>query len=167
MVDRDVVLEVTGQFGKWQLRTLLIIFLCKIPTSWFMAIIIYTAPPPRPGEMVCKTHSHFAASNRSTWISILHPTRHNDIDLCNVYKDVYDSTIYHPNRSLAELEQFTGLPNRTIIPCTDFDFAAEFHSMVVEYSLVCGRSLLVQLSQCFHIFGLLIGGIVAYFMIKK
>lgn len=32
----DVVETVCGPFGKWQLRTILIIYLVKIPSAWFM-----------------------------------------------------------------------------------------------------------------------------------
>lgn len=38
----DLVGKINGNFGRWQLRTVLLIFLCKIPSSWFMACIIYT-----------------------------------------------------------------------------------------------------------------------------
>lgn len=50
----DAVGQITGPWGKWQLRTVLLIFLCKIPSSWFMACIIFTAPAPRHGEFFCK-----------------------------------------------------------------------------------------------------------------
>lgn len=33
----DVIGNVLGPFGKFQLRTILLIFLVKIPSSWFMA----------------------------------------------------------------------------------------------------------------------------------
>lgn len=46
----DPITKVLGNFGKWQLGAMLIIFLCKVPTSWFMAIIIFTAPAPNPGN---------------------------------------------------------------------------------------------------------------------
>lgn len=46
----DPITKVLGNFGKWQLGAMLIIFLCKVPTSWFMAIIIFTAPAPDPGN---------------------------------------------------------------------------------------------------------------------
>lgn len=33
----DVIGNILGPFGKFQLRTILLIFLVKIPSSWFMA----------------------------------------------------------------------------------------------------------------------------------
>ncbi|XP_037807317.1 solute carrier family 22 member 3 [Lucilia sericata] len=54
----DIIGEITGDFGVWQLRTILIIFLCKIPASWFMACIIFTAPELYPRtEFVCDATS--------------------------------------------------------------------------------------------------------------
>jgi len=45
MVDStDFIGQFLGPFGKWQLRTILIIYLCKIPSSWFMSCIIFSAP---------------------------------------------------------------------------------------------------------------------------
>ena len=50
----DIIGEIIGDFGVWQLRTILIIFLCKIPASWFMACIIFTAPELYPeSEFQC------------------------------------------------------------------------------------------------------------------
>lgn len=33
----DIIGRITGEFGRWQLRTVLLIYLTKIPSSWFMA----------------------------------------------------------------------------------------------------------------------------------
>lgn len=38
----DVVESFLGPSGKWQLRSTLIIFLVKIPSSWFMACVSQT-----------------------------------------------------------------------------------------------------------------------------
>ncbi|KAM7363055.1 organic cation transporter protein [Cochliomyia hominivorax] len=54
----DIIGEIVGDFGVWQIRTLLIIFLCKIPASWFMACIIFTAPELYPQtEFICDSTS--------------------------------------------------------------------------------------------------------------
>lgn len=36
----DVVSEVIGEWGPWQFRTVILIYLCKIPSAWFMACIV-------------------------------------------------------------------------------------------------------------------------------
>lgn len=37
----DIIGHITGKFGQWQLRTVILIYLTKIPSSWFMACIMY------------------------------------------------------------------------------------------------------------------------------
>jgi hypothetical protein len=70
----DVIGNVCGPFGKWQLRTVLLIFLVKIPSSWFMACIIFTAPAPRSGEVYCKPPKQMDELNQDKdWIKISHP----------------------------------------------------------------------------------------------
>ena len=51
---KDIIGSIIGDIGKWQLRAIFLIFLCKIPAAWFMACIIFTAPTPRHGEFYCK-----------------------------------------------------------------------------------------------------------------
>lgn len=56
----DPITKVLGNFGKWQLGAMLIVFLCKIPSSWFMAIILFTAPAPNPGNEIIINHQTFS-----------------------------------------------------------------------------------------------------------
>lgn len=49
----DVIGETLGDWGRWQFRTVLLIFLCKIPACWCMTIVIFTAPAPRQLPIVC------------------------------------------------------------------------------------------------------------------
>lgn len=170
----DVIARCTGNFGKWQLRTILIIFICKIPTSWFMAVIIYTAPTPLPGEYWCRPPNGFEPPSSADWIKAAHPmvkgphdvTFH--LDVCHVYQDVMQD----PQNYLSYLEPSDGgnhseWDSRVVIPCQDFVFQSDFHSLIAEFNLICSRGVLLSFSQCFHIAGLLIGGIVAYFMLKR
>lgn len=160
----DVVNQVTGNFGKWQLRAILIIFLCKIPTVWFLAIILFTAPAPNSGDFWCKPPANI--TNHTEWILQSHPMRKYatdkefQIDFCKVYKDRVDDKV-------TKFFELSKNDNQKIIPCENFHFSTDFHSVIVEYSLVCSRRLLVTLSQSFHIVGLLIGGIVVHFMLKR
>lgn len=169
----DVIAQCIGNFGKWQLRTILIIFLCKIPTSWFMAVVIYTAPTPVPGEYWCRPPGGFKPRSSSDWIKAAHPMikgTHDEVmrrDLCHVYQDVMDE----PDKYEQHLDQAGGnqsdWDSRILVPCEDFVFNSDFHSLIAEFNLICSRSVLLNFSQCFHIFGLLLGGVVAYFMLKK
>lgn len=167
--NNDVVGKTVGDFGKWQLRTILIIFLCKIPTSWFMAVVIYTAPQPNIGEHWCRPPEYFKPPSPVEWMQIAHPWRNGTdklphMDVCHVYKDVYDNP--HMFFGAEKNESIVAMLNRTIIPCTSFVFDSDFHSLIAEFNLICSKALLLNLSQCFHIFGLLCGGILAYMMLK-
>lgn len=165
----DVIGNCVGNFGKWQLRTILIIFLCKIPTSWFMAVVIYTAPTPRVGHYWCRPSQDFKPNSSMDWIRASQPYVQNrydsgySYDVCNVYKDVMDSP--EDYMKFVHVSNDT-MKNRTIIPCTNFVFDSDFHSLIAEFNLICSKSLLLNLSQCFHIFGLLCGGILAYMLLK-
>lgn len=66
--DIDVCRKMMGNFGKWQLKAMLMIFLCKIPTSWFMAVIIFTAPAPGPGDYWCRPPNDMNLSSSNDWI---------------------------------------------------------------------------------------------------
>ncbi|XP_055389077.1 solute carrier family 22 member 3-like [Condylostylus longicornis] len=70
---KDIISEINGDFGRWQLRTILLIFLCKIPSSWFMACIIFTAPSPKYGKYYCKPPENVQINDTKTWIHITHP----------------------------------------------------------------------------------------------
>lgn len=163
----DPITKVLGNFGKWQLRTMLIIFLCKVPTSWFMAIIIFTAPAPNPGEFWCTPPDTLPAEYIDEWISKAHEEsvdRRNRtvIDYCSVYVELMERPLdfFGPNKT----EEITS--NMTTVECTNVTFNSDFYSLVNDFEMVCGRKLLVALSQCFHIFGFLIGTIASYIMLK-
>jgi hypothetical protein len=38
----DFIGDFLGPIGKWQIRTIFLVYLTKIPSSWFMACIIFT-----------------------------------------------------------------------------------------------------------------------------
>lgn len=99
----DIISKIIGEFGRWQFRTVFLIFLTKIPSSWFMACIIFTAPAPKFGEYFCQPSiekfqnyhqqittmnsleigamtsssvvnlNHFIQKNKTDWIQISHP----------------------------------------------------------------------------------------------
>lgn len=171
----DAVGKVTGEWGRWQLRTVLLIFLCKIPSSWFMACIIFTAPAPRHGEFYCKPPEILGAKNHTEWIKVSHPAKEEkddqefNIDFCNVYQDVRDHVhqYFHYDSQAAE-PNFTEEPTRdsSIVPCNSFVHHADFHSLITQFDLVCSRDILVAVTQFFHLFGVLTGGILATYLLK-
>lgn len=170
---QDLVLQLTGNFGKWQLKALLIIFLCKIPTSWFFAVIIFSAPPPQAGEYWCRPPEHI--TNHSAWIAASHPVVRSSTneklsyDYCNVYREIYDrvdAVELQPKGSVKMAERNGSISRPGVVPCKEFIFNTAYRSVVTDYGLVCGRKLLGALAQSFHIFGLLVGGVVAFYCLK-
>lgn len=172
----DAVGKVTGEWGIWQLRAILLIFLCKIPSSWFMACIIFTAPAPRHGEFFCKPPHHLGVQNQTLWVKVSHPQKEEaddqefSIDFCNVYRDAQEHAHYYykyenpADEPLAWEEPSSNKAD--IIPCTHFQHRADFHSVITQFDLVCSRDILVSVTQFFHLFGVLLGGILANHLLK-
>ncbi|XP_043651388.1 solute carrier family 22 member 13 [Drosophila teissieri] len=126
----DVIADVVGDFGIWQLRTILIIFLCKIPAAWFMACIIFTGPELYPGsEFTCDTSYMTSSSNSSFSVS--------------------DNQCYIRDES-------TG----TSSECEQFTYVSSFDSLIMQFNLVCLRDIFVAWTQYWHLFGVLVGGVV-------
>lgn len=121
----DLIGSILGDFGIWQLRTVLIIFLCKIPASWFMACIIFTAPELYPvDEFQC------------------------DSDGISSNVTISDDQCYiNTNNSQEE--------------CRNFKYNFDFFSLVMQFDLVCLRDIFVAWTQFWHLFGILVGGVIA------
>lgn len=149
---KNLVIELLGDWGRWQRQSVLLIFLCKIPAAWFMACIIFTAPFAKYGEYNCKpTTEDELALSRSKWIEIAHPTMADDAskyDFCNVY--------VHENRT-----ENVCCENKKIDSCDRFQHYSQFDSLVTQFDLVCSRTIFVAVTQFFHLCGVLCGGILA------
>lgn len=163
----DVIGKTLGNFGKWQLRTLLIIFLCKIPTSWFMAVVIFTAPAPNPKDYWCRPPQNLTSEYESEWLEKAHPVRMGKghqpkTDYCYVYEDVYDK----PMKYLGHNATTLSMTNLTTIKCPVYEFAPNYQSLVADFQMFCGGELLLPITQMAHIFGLLLGGLIAYHTLK-
>ncbi|XP_059610465.1 organic cation transporter protein isoform X1 [Phlebotomus argentipes] len=171
MVDKvDIIGKVVGDWGCFQLRTVLLIFLCKIPSAWFMSCIIFTAPAPRHGDFFCKPPPHLPIVpevNKTQWIKISHPAvldaadQELNIDFCNVYEDALDHVHKYFNRSDVSNPWIEPERNATnIIPCESFEHHSDYKSIITDFDLVCSRDILVATTQFFHLFGVLWGGII-------
>lgn len=165
----DVIGQTLGNFGKWQVRTMLIVFLCKIPTSWFMAVVIFTAPVPSPGDFWCKPPINLTADDKHNWLEMAHPVKigkgHTPKkDYCYVYRDIYE----HPMKYLGHNSTMFSLANLTTIKCPkyEYEYASEYRSLVADFTMICGRDVLLPITQMFHILGLCLGGVVAFNLLK-
>lgn len=165
----DPITKTLGNFGKWQLSAMLIVFLCKVPTSWFMAAVIFSAPAPKPGDFWCTPPDEVPSNYTAQWIEKAHTKEINTynnltvINYCKVYAEVWK----HPMDYLGPNKTDACPSNQTAMKCKRFTFKSDYSSLVADFSLVCDRHFWVSMSQCFHIFGLLVGGIIAYFMLKR
>lgn len=181
----DIFERINGNFGKWQLRTVLLIFLTKIPSAWFMACIIFTAPAPRDGEYFCQPSSkvlnvhtqekfqRMLDFNKTAWVRMMHPVEKDDdgdeqIDFCNVYVDANRMTerYFHSISSITE-DWVSNRNNSQIVPCERFYHHADFVSLVTDYNLVCSKDILIASTQFFHLFGVLTGGLLATYLLKQ
>ncbi|EDV90839.1 GH19614 [Drosophila grimshawi] len=128
----DIISQVLGNFGIWQLRSVLIIFLCKIPAAWFMSLLIFTATELNPNEEYwCDTSAFGDAENCSV-----------SEDQCYVLVPYGDA-------------------NYAIRQCQKFHYEHNFRSLIMEFDLVCLCDIFVAWSQYWHLFGMFLGGVVA------
>lgn len=150
----DTVSELIGDWGPWQRRTVILIYLCKIPSAWFMACIIFTAPVPKPGEVSCYQPESKSVFTQNTWTesqnSWTEPQSigQKDVistDFCMKLNSTYDD---------AE-------DGNKYVPCTSFEFDTPFETTITKFNLVCSRAILISTSQFFHLFGVITGGILA------
>lgn len=179
----DIIGRITGNFGKWQLRSVLLIFLYKIPSAWFMACIIFTAPEPRRGEFFCQpseallstntTHKwdHMLGRHKMELIKTLHPMKSSTarnidvIDFCNVFSDA-DMRAEQYFEAIVHSKPFKMNDHNEIVPCERFIHHTDYHSIITDYDLVCSRNILVATTQFFHLLGVLSGGIIATYSLR-
>ncbi|XP_075166019.1 solute carrier family 22 member 3-like [Haematobia irritans] len=174
----DIVHMVTGDFGRWQLRTIILVFLCKIPTSWFMACVIYTAPVPQKTDYYCKPSAEMEKlasavnhSNPTMWIQRSFPLVQEDqqktdrefhIDQCYIHNTSALSNYSNPlDKPLRHLNP------QQIMPCDHFEHISEYKSLITQFDLVCSRQLLVSVTQSFHALGAFVGGLLALKILKS
>ncbi|XP_039970691.1 solute carrier family 22 member 13 [Bactrocera tryoni] len=134
----DIIGSVLGDFGIWQLRSVLILFLCKLPASWFMACIIYTAPEIKP-----PTQYHCDAGEL---------TANQSVTANQCYVVNWSANVASNGTSTGEM-----LSQK---PCTQFVYEDNFYSFVMQYNLVCLREIFVAWTQYWHLFGVLVGGVI-------
>ncbi|XP_030374388.1 solute carrier family 22 member 7 [Scaptodrosophila lebanonensis] len=131
----DIIGDVVGNFGIWQLRTILIIFLCKIPASWFMACIMFTAPELYPGTEYSCDISQYGSSSANLSVTS---------NQCFV------------------IDASSGSRSE----CEHFNYMSSFDSLIMQFDLVCLRDIFIAWTQYWHLFGVLVGGLTATWMMR-
>ncbi|KAH8278442.1 hypothetical protein KR018_003393 [Drosophila ironensis] len=174
--DPDVVEQVNGSFGHWQLRTILLIFLCKIPSAWFTVIIVYTAPYPWKGELVCRptdwnasesTRLEHLSHNAPPWQEARSTDRLFNVDVCNAYaQSLTRKFVKSHGKEWNASETDSGKHLQSSLPCEHVEHMTDYNSIITQFDLICSRRVLVALTQSFHALGALIGGLMAYSALK-
>lgn len=156
----DIIGRVIGDWGPWQLRTVIIIFLCKIPAAWFMACLIFTGPAPNPGEFHCKQPKVASDRNLSEIVHFASPPGDSgDIDQCYMHQNTVERWQNYTENGVDG--SFFEYSEAVLVPCEHFIHTGDIRSIVTDFDLVCSRTILVALTQTFHLLGVLIGGIIA------
>lgn len=129
---------------------------------------------PEHGEIYCKPPINNMTDKVHDWIKIAHPLKGDrsdhefSIDFCNVYEDAHQHVLSYFNGT-DDLDLFLmPLQNSTkLVPCQAFEHQANYESIITQFDLYCSRDILVAVTQFFHLFGVLCGGIVTTFMMKS
>lgn len=77
-------------------------------------------------------------------------------DFCSVYHDAAEKYI----------NQQTDYDGAHLDRCSSWEHRPIYFSLIHQYELFCSREALVALTQSFHLLGVLLGGIVAFYMLK-
>lgn len=96
------------------------------------------------------------------WIQSAHDKKYSSIedeetfDVCKIHSDAVEVYLNHTTSN-----QFKN------IECHEFEiFEPSYKSLILQFELFCTRDVLVTITQSFHLLGVLIGGIVAFYMLK-
>lgn len=147
--------DLIGEWGPWQRRTAFFIFLCKIPAAWFMACIIFTSPFAENHEFQCQQEATgYKTADNYTELSHMKLTQSDEIDSCFLYKNHTTDDDWQGQEAIVPKLFDTK-------PCKVFEHQSPFHSLVTQFDLVCSRTILIAVSQFFHLCGVLTGGILA------
>lgn len=173
----DCIGDILDNCRSWQLRTVLIIYLTKIPTAFFMACIVYTAPVPHRVHIYCNE-----TVDTPTVTSITHPSvisvndKEFDLRYCDTFADIKDHADMHygndnyempwhpPNLTRSVIDVHNNNSNG-IIPCDLFNLK-NGKSVTTTYDIVCSRSGFVVVTQGMHLVGIIISGIVLRYSLK-
>lgn len=169
----DVIGDILDNCRSWQLRTIFFIYLTKIPTAFFMACIVYTAPVPQRVHIFCKDNSH----NLTT---IKHPPvvsvndREFDLSYCDTFSDIKDHANLHYGNDKFEMPwnvvdvTRSGIDvynnHSNFMPCDLFNFKSA--KSVTTYDVICSRGGLVVVTQGMHLVGILFSGILLRYSLK-
>lgn len=173
--ENDVIGDVLDKCRSWQLRTIFIIYLTKIPTAFFMACIVYTAPVPQRVHLYCKDSTNGNSLSIMKYPPVISVyDKEFNISYCDTFADIKDHAhTYHGNEIY---EMPWNEPNLTrsgidvhnqsnIIPCDVFNFKSR-QFVLTTYDVVCSRGGLVVVTQGMHLVGIFLSGVVLRYALE-
>lgn len=128
--------------------------------------MIFTARSPTPGEIFCEPPAEIElsdASDKGSWIKKAHKKIFDEAE----NEETFDFCHVNQNVSFEFENQTKTAKNREFMTCEKFEHEPTFYSLIHQYETFCDEDFLVPLTQTFHLLGVLIGGIIAYYMLKK
>lgn len=101
-------------------------------------------------------------NDTNRWIKAAHVSKFSRIENEESYNlcDVYENAVQR------YVENSTVLTSSDLQTCHEFDHHPKYYSIIHQYDLFCSREALLPLTQSFHLLGVLLGGILANFMLK-
>lgn len=168
----DVIGDILDNCRSWQLRTIFIIYLTKIPTAFFMACIVYTAPVPQRAHIFCIDNAH-------TLTTVKHPPvisvndQEFDLSYCDTIADIEDhAKMYYGDDKFEMPWNVVNITRSGIdvhnhsnfMPCDLFNFKSA--QSVTTYDVICSRGGLVVVTQGMHLVGILFSGVLLRYSLK-
>lgn len=155
----DIVADILDKSRFWQVKNIILIYLLKIPTAFFMACIVYTAPVPYRTDVYC---SDDLGNVTLITFPVIVDRNDQEFDLpfCDAKTDVTQkfvnyfglghnsSSLWHEAESDSDLD---------LLPCTLLTARDKFHT---QFDIYCSRGALIVLTQGMHLVGIFLSGVV-------
>nr|XP_022904017.1 organic cation transporter protein-like isoform X1 [Onthophagus taurus] len=149
--DNDVVTRAIGSFGKWQLQMTFLLSLFNIPCTFHIYSPTFLA---NQRKTWCARPEEFQNISVDDWITYTQPNKDNDGHCW-----IYDLT------GISSLENIT--PNLPLVACKNWEFEGGGTTIIEDFSLVCNRRFLNNISEMMFLAGVAIGGLVCGFLSDK
>ncbi|GJQ74449.1 hypothetical protein Trydic_g21319 [Trypoxylus dichotomus] len=139
--DHDAISLCIGKYGRWQLILTFLLSLFNIPCTWHIFSPTFHAAERKTW---CARPANFAYVEPDEWINVTQP--HGPCSIINA------SLITHwPPENTS---------NWPLVNCESWEFDGEGETIISEFSLLCDRKYLNNVSEMMFLAGVAIGGFV-------
>ncbi|KAI4458533.1 solute carrier family 22 member [Holotrichia oblita] len=140
--DNDAISMSIGKYGRWQLKLTFLLSLFNIPCTWHIFSPTFHAAER---EAWCARPPNFSHVNPELWRNLTQPSG----DLCMTI-DTSQLTSWPPSNT----------SDWPLIKCDKWEFAGEGETIISEFTLLCDRKYLNNVSEMMFLAGVAIGGFV-------